>query len=349
MTTIYTLDPLQDSRWLELLQKHPEASVFHTPSWLQALRRTYGYQPIVFTTASPKEQLKDGIVFCRVKDWLRGSRLVSVPFSDHCQPLVSDEGNLALLLDAVRRNQGCEKWKYIELRPLPSWECDHDSQAAFVASKEFFFHRLDLRPDVDALFGNFHKSCVRRKIYRAERENLEYESGRSEALLSQFYCLLVLTRRRQRLPPQPITWFRNLIDYLGSRLTIRVVSKDRQPVASIVTLSFKHSLVYKYGCSDARHHRLGGMQLLLWRAIQEGKSAGALEFDLGRSDAHNSGLVAFKDHWGAPKSHLVYFRFPPNRSSARRDHDRQWASHLFRWMPDRVLTVAGKLLYRHIG
>src|SRR4029077_9397620 len=110
VTTIHTLNPLQDSRWPEFLQSHPAASVFHTPSWLEALRRTYGYEPTVFTTSAPGEELQNGIVFCRVNDWLRGCRMVSVPFSDHCQPLVDSEENLKLLLGALRQNREREKW-----------------------------------------------------------------------------------------------------------------------------------------------------------------------------------------------------------------------------------------------
>jgi hypothetical protein len=43
---------------------------------------------------------------------------------------------------------------------------------------------------------------------------------------------------------------------LGDRLTIRVLSKHDQPIASILTLSYKSTLVYKYGCSDARFHNV---------------------------------------------------------------------------------------------
>ena len=70
------------------------------------------------------------------------------------------------------------------------------------------FHRLDLRKSVEELFHGFHKDCVQRKIRRAEREELKYEDGNTEALLQKFYRLLVTTRRRQYLPPQPIAWFR---------------------------------------------------------------------------------------------------------------------------------------------
>ncbi|MGD1082630.1 MAG: GNAT family N-acetyltransferase [Candidatus Sulfotelmatobacter sp.] len=354
MATISTLNPLQDSRWPEFLQSHPAASVFHSPGWLEAMRRTYGYEPTVFTTASSGEELKNGIVFCRVKDWLRGCRMVSVPFSDHCQPLVDSEENLKLLLGALRQDQEREGWKYIELRPLPSWKTGPESQPSFATGEEFFFHRLDLRPSLDTIFHNFHKSCVQRKIHRAERENLDYEAGRSEALLARFYHLLLLTRRRHQLPPQPLAWFRNLADCLGDRLAIRIVSKHGQPIASILTMSFKNSLVYKYGCSDARFHNLGGMPLLFWRAIQEGKELRAQEFDLGRSDIDNPGLVAFKDHLGAACSKLNYFRACRNGSrSVTAAGPEDWRLRLargaFARMPDFLLKIAGNLLYRHVG
>ncbi len=140
---------------------------------------------------------------------------------------------------------------------------------------------------------------MQRKVRRAEREALSFEEGRSESLLQQFYHLLLLTRRRQQLPPQPLNWFRNLIGCLEDGIGIRVASKDGHPVASILTLRYKDALVYKYGCSDARFSQYGGMQFLLWRAIQKAKQNGQREFDLGRSDCDNPGLVAFKDRWGS--------------------------------------------------
>ena len=350
VTTVYTLDPLQDPRWPEFLQSHPEASVFHTPGWLEALRRTYGYEPTLFSTSAPGEELKNGIVCCRVKDWVRGCRLVSLPFSDHCQPLVDSDETLKLLLGALRENQEREKWKYFELRPLVSWNTGQEGRPSFAAGEEFFFHTLDLRPSLETIFHNFHRSCVQRKIHRAERESLDYEAGRSEALLAKFYHLLLLTRRRHQLPPQPLAWFRNLADCLGDRLAIRLVSKEGQPIASILTMSFKNSLVYKYGCSDARFHNLGGMPLLFWRAVQEGKELCAEEFDLGRSELDNPGLVNFKEHLGSTGSRLSYLRIErdPSRSTVT-DWKVRCARKAFTYMPNPFLQVVGNLFYRYIG
>ena len=112
-------------------------------------------------------------------------------------------------------------------------------------------------------------SSTQRKILRAEKEGLIYKSGRSEELLGAFWDLFLMTRRRRLVPPQPRMWFRNLIDCFGEALQIRVAFKTRQPVASILTLRHKDTLVYKYGCSDERFHSLGGTQLL-FLAIDRG-------------------------------------------------------------------------------
>ena len=350
MFTAYRIDPLRDERWATLLTEHPDASIFHTQGWLEALKRTYGYEPFAFTTSGPGQKLNNGIVFCRVKSWLTGSRLVSLPFSDHCQPLVDSPDSFSSLVSALQQEAQSGRWKYLELKPLPSASLPLECNVLLPKSEQFHFHRLDLQPEVDSLFRGFHKSCVQRKIRRAERENFAYESGRSATLLERFYSLLVLTRRRHQLPPQPFVWFQNLVECLGDRLTIRLVSKGKDPVASIVTLAHRASLMYKYGCSDERFHNLGGMPWLFWTAIQEAKESGFRQLDLGRSDLDNTGLVQFKGHLGALCSILTYYRFPAlSANSGLRSLGSRAARHVFSRVPDSVLVPAGRLLYRHLG
>jgi len=285
-------------------------------------------------------------VFCLIRSWLTGRRIVSLPFSDHCEPLVRSREGLDTLVDGLReesRRQRCRRVEVRSIATLPGGRWLERSQ-------EFAFHRLDLRDGCERVFQGFHKDCVQRKIRRAQRESLTWEEGNSAKLLSQFYRLQVICRRRQRLPPQPLDWFRNLIDCLGSRLSISVASKDRQPIAAIITLQFKDVLTYKYGCSDDRFHRFGGMQLLLWKAIERAIVMGLREFDMGRSDFDNPGLIAFKDRWGARRSKLTYWACPARLTSRP---EATWALNaaktVFAHTPATCLTLAGNLLYKHIG
>jgi CelD/BcsL family acetyltransferase involved in cellulose biosynthesis len=348
--SVHELNPLEDSRWQHFVDQHADSSVFHCTEWLEALSRSYGYQPIVYTTTPPGQELSNGVVFCRVQSWLSGCRLVSLPFSDYCEPLLDTADNAEQLINYLTASQARQRWKYIELRPVSADPSLCASIASFARTESYALHILDIRPDLDELFRSFDKSCIQRKIRRAEREQLAYEEGRSEALLAKFYSLLVLTRRRHGVPPQPLAWFRNLMACLGNKILIRVVSKGAQAVASIVTILNGSTLLYKYGCSDTQFNNLGGIPLLFWRAIQDGKNQGAVKYDLGRSELNNPGLIGFKENWGATRLPLHYLRLPA--AQTYRQHS-EWAARLarnvFSRMPEGLLTATGKLLYRHIG
>jgi Acetyltransferase (GNAT) domain len=343
---VYELDPLSDSRWDALTRSHPRASVFHSPNWLRALRGVYGYEPVVLTTCSPNEHLTNGLVFCRVESWLTGRRLVSLPFSDHCEPLIDSQDDLDFVLLRMKHQAKVEGWKYVEIRPVT---CEPSGHTELTRFDTYHLHSLDLHLSEAQLFRNFHKDCIQRKIRRAERERLQYEEGTSEALLQKFYRLAVMTRRRQKLPPQPLNWFRGLIAAFGSDLKIRVASKDGLPVASILTLSHRRSMVYKYGCSNAAFNNLGGTPLLFWKAIQEAKDRGFENLEMGRSNVDNFGLVAFKEHWGASGRLVNYWTYPRRPVGLPSVWRKTLAQHVASVAPEFALEMIGRLLYRHVG
>ena len=349
---VYSIDVLTDPRWESFLLEQPRASIFHTRPWLEALRRTYDYKPVAFTTSAPGEPLSSALVFCEVKSWITGRRLVSLPFSDHCDLLASSARDEEEILSHVQAQVARDGFKYAELRPLPAE--GESAAAAWRPADEFCMHVLSLDAPLEKLFVNLHKDCYQRKIRRAEREELRYEKGHSEAHLRAFYQLMLRTRRRHCLPPAPLQWFRNLTACMGDQLTIRIASKGDEPVAAILTLSFKDDIVYKYGCSDERFNNLGGTPFLFWKTIQEAKGDGMRRLDLGRSDTANDGLIAFKDRMGAARSLLRYRRCGDEKNAGTADSTASgWlaevAKKVFPRLPDTVLTASGRFLYRHIG
>jgi hypothetical protein len=321
--------------------------VFHTRGWISALNANYGYAPIAFTTSPPNEPLTNALLFCKVSSWLTGSRLVSLPFSDHCEPLVEDDGQfqvLAAFADSYRTQKG---WKYVEMRSASS---SLDFSKRFRQATTYYLHRLDLRPSLEVLRKGLHRDCIRRKIQRAERESLGYESGRSPRLVQQLYDFLQVTRFRHHLPPQPIEWFQQLVAYMGKDACVRIASKDGRPIAGILTLDHRHTTLYKYGGSDAKFHNLGAMPFLLWKTIEEAKQNASEVLDLGRCDVDNQGLIAFKERWSARSSTLSTWRAPLNSTSALVEHRKiLLARTICALLPEFTLRLAGRLLYRHIG
>jgi hypothetical protein len=301
----------------------------------------------VLTTSRPSEPLTNGLVFCRVHSWLTGRRLISVPFSDHCVPLTEGEGEFECLVSRLQQEADQGRNKRLEIRSNPTG-CR--IVAGLTVGGTFCLHHLDLHPTLDELFHAFHYDCVRRKIKRAERDRLRYDDGTSEELLLKFYRLVVRTRRRQGMPPQPLSWFRNLVACVGDKAKLRLASYEGKPVAGILTICHKSTMTYKYACSEPEFHKMGPMQLLIWRAIQEAKEIGLAEFEMGRTDWRNEGLLTFKDRWGCTRATLVYLRnpgpTPPNLAGFVAGRVAKW---IFASLPDRILPDVGSLLYRHFA
>jgi CelD/BcsL family acetyltransferase involved in cellulose biosynthesis len=355
LSPVFVLDPLADTRWDDLLERHPRASVFHSRGWLDALRRTYGYEPIFLTTTG-QGPLANGLALCRVRT-ITSRRLVSLPFSDHCDPLVDRPDDLSEMIEFLGSEVVKRRCRSFELRPRqPLIPCvgrpfpGLSEVEGRAADQQYCLHTLDLTRPASAIFAGFHHSSTQRAIRRAERVGLVYEVGTSERLIASFYGLLRLARRRHGLPPQPLAWFRNLMVCLRDGLAIHVASKDGQPIASILTLSFKKTMVYKYGGSEAGEHRLGGMPFLFWRAIEDARARGIEELDLGRSDLDQPGLVTFKDHLGATRSTLTYYSYPERRRSAvQQGRISRAARRVIAHLPDAALDLTGRLLYKHLG
>jgi CelD/BcsL family acetyltransferase involved in cellulose biosynthesis len=349
---VYIVDPLCDPRWDGFLRTHPRASLFHSSGWLRALATTYGYRPVAYTTSGFDEPLRNAAVFCEIESWMTGKRLVSLPFSDHSDWLVDQKEDSRSIWEALQQSMQQQRWRHIELRPLrpigmPVWP-GH-------TRVKYSFHALDLRPNLETIFTNFHKSSIQRKIRRAEREGLIYCEGSSERLLDQFYDLLCITRKRHRLPPQPKQWFANLMQYVGDGVKIRVVLRDGCPVAAMITVRYKNTMIYKYGCSDKQLNRLGGNHLLFWNAIQDAKRSGLLCFDFGRADADQQGLITFKKRWGAAESILTYSRYSIGSSSVNMfdlpagTWKTQAAKFVLSCLPSRMVVRIGQAFYGHAG
>lgn len=243
-----------------------------------------------------------------------------------------------------------QDWEYLEVRPIGDEFAQLGDELGFRPTGQYFRHVIDLQPDYQDLFKTFDKDSVQRRVKHADRVGLIEKRGISIDLLRDFYRLFVITRRRHRVPPPPFMWFRNLVNCEGGAAQILAAYTGDTPIAAVLTLLFKKTAYFKYGCSDARFNRFGATPWLLWKAISAAKASGALQFDMGRTQEENLGLLTFKNHWVPSAKRLTYWRFsdtrPLDKSSAWK---LELSKHLFSHMPNALLILSGKLIYRHIG
>jgi lipid II:glycine glycyltransferase (peptidoglycan interpeptide bridge formation enzyme) len=276
--------------------------------------------------------------------------MVSLPFSDHCEPLMERPEELEFFVDCLQAEIEHQKWKYLEVRPVNGIFDSGGKQGSFRATEKCYLHRLNLRTEMGDIFRSFHRDSVQHEIRRAERAGLVCERGRSDRLLQDFYSLCVLARNHRDPPPQPYAWFRNLLDSLDNSLEIRVAYKDQMPIAAILILRFRDTIYCKYGCSNLQFKDLGAISLLLWEAIRDSKTAGAEYFDLGRSAVDDQGLIECKNHWAGGHTPMVCWRCSGQDPLAMKDGWKMKAvKYISARMPSKFLALTGKFVYRHIG
>jgi hypothetical protein len=176
---------------------------------------------------------------------------------------------------------------------------------------------------------------------------------RSPEAMAAYYRLHCLTRKRQGLPPQPTCFFQNIQEHIIAKNFgfVTLVSYKGTNIAGAVFFSFGHQAMYKFGASNMLYKDLYPNHLLLWHVILWLYSHDYTELCFGRSAPNNTGLVQFKDGWGANKSRISYYRYDLKTASFVQNIN-HWSKAGFKIgqkMPITLLQLAGSLLYKHIG
>jgi CelD/BcsL family acetyltransferase involved in cellulose biosynthesis len=341
---IAALDPVRDPRWRGLVDRCPNAIAFHHPAWLRLLGDQYGYEMAAICVADSDGELTGGLPFARIRSVLTGRRLVALPFTDACPPLVA-HGAPESTLEELERALSAEQARAgveLEVRDrLP--RLGHESQ-------RFYSHTLELGPDPAAVEAGFSKSQLRRGIKKALREGVTIERTTAAGALDEFYRLHVETRRHQGVPTQPRRFIRLFERLFAEGLGFLLVARwESEAIGAAVFLHFNATLIYKYGASAREHLPKRPNNLLFAEAIRWGCLNGMRRLDFGRTDMDNEGLRSFKLAWGAEERVLSYSRLP---SAARRSSSPPCSAPLrfvIKRSPPLVGQAIGSVLYRHVG
>ena len=339
------VDPTAHPDWDECLLRGGDEDFFHTAAWGRVLGQSYGYRPLHFVMRE-----KAAVAFCMpfmaVSSPWTGSRGISLPFTDRCAPFFREAGHLSEAVNEVKEYGRTHGWKYVEWRDSAYF---HGGEAA---SESFLTHDVSFEGSLPKLYGHLDDGN-RRNIRKAERENVTIEIGRSAGAVESFYRLHCLTRKRHGLPPQPLSFFRNVLAYvLTPGLGLIVLARHGgEDIAAAVFFHFGRTAIYKFGASDPRQWHLRPNNLVMWKAIQWFGERGFSRLTLGRTETDNTGLLRFKRGWNARESGLGYFRFDLERNAHVPAHHRVAAMPraLLARMPAPVLRLIGEMAYKHMG
>jgi Acetyltransferase (GNAT) domain len=342
---IEIVNPITHPGWDQLILSHEGYSFFHSSAWASVLSEPYGYKPLYFTIFDG-DTISACLPVMEVNSLITGRRGVSLPFTDRCEPLVSDPVQFDALLAYAKEHGKKAGWKYIELRGGTTF------LPGVGPSVSYLGHRLDLASGEVALFSALRDS-TRRNIKKAEKEGVEVTVSDTADAVAAFYELNQITRKHHGLPSQPFSFFRAIHGHVLSKgLGFVVLALYRgKPVAASVFFHFGRTALYKYGASTLKHQQVRANNLAMWKAIERLSRRGLESLCFGRTDIDHGGLRQFKAGWGAQEYPINYYRHDLRQDKfvAQQHPLNGFSKMIFGKLPVPVLNVIGSLAYRHMG
>ena len=291
---------IEDPRWLAFVSASALATPFHHPAWARLLTECYRFS--AFALAIEQHGvIAGGLPVTEVKRPLGARRWVSLPFTDHCAPLVAEGDTEGFLAEATQQADRAGIRQIEVHAPLEG--------SGIHLRPEGVIHTLHLSPDPQVVRRSFHKSQVIRNINRAEKGPITLRRGDSAPDLTEvYYGLHVRTRRKQGVPVQSRRFFELLWKQMLSRGLgfVLLAYAGTTPIAGAVFLAWNGTVTYKYGASNPAYLPLRPNHLIMWEAIRWSCENGFRTFSFGRSDLDNRGLRDFKSGWGSQEEELRY-------------------------------------------
>ena len=221
-------------------------------------------------------------------------------FSDYLKPLLP---------------KGCLFIRY----DLP-WYVDQEGQWTD-APKSFRKASMDIQPPSSVILNISRplddilkgmKDRARRNVKTAEKKGVTVSRHGAEKL-DVWYNLYKETSERDRISIHPEIYYRKLFELASNqkRFDVRLylASVENDVIAGIITMFDGREATYLYGASCSRKRETMPAYALQWRAIQDAKDAGCMEYDFfGISPTDDPkhpmhGLYLFKTGWGGTIIH----------------------------------------------
>lgn len=350
---IERINPVENSEWDRFVEGHPLSSFYHQSAWAKVLESSFFHvKPCYFILRNYANEIDAGLPLFLVKSKLLGDRLVSVPFTPHCDPLVRTELQWEILLDAVIEYLEMMSADFLELRTFAC--ANHIFNGRLEGDDTYRTYELELGDNPQTLWKNFHKDCVQRAVKKAEKSDVQLRWGRDEADLQKYFKLLVLTRRKHGFPPQPFRFFKNVWDefFPSGKMALPLAIYNDRVIGGILLLKYRDRVHYEFVASDKKALNLRPNHFLVWEAIKQAIEEGYRIFDFGKTPADNAGLVQFKERWGAvgnPLAYCYYSKEDHRHAFSDKSAAYRWMKNYFRFAPMPMSKLGGEFVYRHIG
>ena len=330
-----------EQRWDEFVRAATDGTFYHLSAWRRLIQNELGHRAH-YLCAEQDGRMSGVLPLARVKSWLFGDVLISVPFLVYGGPIAADDESLRGLIDAARDLAHDLGVDYLELRnraPLPGEWHSNDQNVTFRKT-------ISADPEENLLaIPRKQRAVIRKGIKAGLTAELDDDADR-------LYAALLPCKRNLGTPFFNHRWLQAIKNEFGSDAEITSVTHDNELVCSVMSFRFRNEILPYYGGGGDIARALKGNDFMYWAVMERACQDGVEIFDYGRSKV-GSGAYRFKKHWGFEaeplhyQCHLVRATSMPNISQTNPKFDLLVSA--WRKLPLGVAGLVGPPLARRLA
>lgn len=284
-------------------------SLFNSAPWLEVLDRTYGMK-IEAVSLGDTEMNSSEIQFCDVSD-ARGRRIISMPFSDYCDPRVNRLQDWENLASQLMERGAPLKFKLVKNR-MPS------SDTRFHASVSELWHSTDLSASEQEMWERLDGQA-RKSVRFALKNEVSVRVGTELKDVMAFYEMHAHVRKtKYRLLAQPVRFFESIHKIFSDRDELFVLLAERNGETVAGTLFIKQGDVLYYKFNASKETELRPNDLIVWHGMTLGNQLGLKSLDFGVSALNQPGLIRFKRKFATEEREVMQLSWsPPNYANTQ--------------------------------
>ena len=352
---------------MDFVLRHPQATVYHHPAWLQTLQREYS-QPGVFLACEHPDGKLLGIfplIYTKGLPFgggpLTGPRLSSLPRTPLAGPLAIDARTTVALLEEARNRVAQRRGVYLQIKAsVGDLSGLVDGIAAKPWRSTYLLHLPESSDPPFRISNSQNRASIRRAINRALANGVRARPAENEADLRAWYRLYLETMRRNIVPPRPLRLFLamwELLHPLGMMrllLAEQVTPSGAKILGGCLYLLFGSTCTYAFGASGTSDLNLRPNDLVQWQAINDAVREGYRIFDFGEVPEGDANLARYKAKWGAEPVRLLRYYYPDVPTEKSSDSNEfQGRAHklvtaVWRRLPSTLTAWTGDRIYRRL-
>lgn len=349
MEEIKTINPSSDSKWDKFIERHPFGWIVHLSDWKTVLENSFpqmkaNYLAIIDPT---NNEIRAALPLFEVSSWLTGNRLVSLPFATLSDPLVSNQQDIKILIDAAIHHARKKSFSSINIRLFHS--ADMVLGMENINSKLYKTHQLLLSNDPDKTKKSFSRN-IRRIIDLIEKSDLGLRIAESEDDVLLFHQVYSKSRQRLGLPTQPYIFLQNIFKAFSpqKRVTLLLAENKGKTIGGLIVFRYKDRVSSEFLASEFEYRHLNTDHFLYWNAINMSCREGFKFYDFGRTACNNISLSEFKRRWGTTELELPEYG-NPQEISREETNGYKLIQGLCKNSPTPVYKSLSWFCYRHLG